>query len=141
MSLGTAIAGALPGMRAEAESMMTDCCVVRDPSAASRTWDEATGAYTMGTAPVVYSGKCLVREASPSPSGSAAGEAAWTVRRVIVHLPVKGSKAVRQGHTVTVTQCPNDSAMVGLTATVAAFHAQTNSTARRLPCEVVTRDE
>lgn len=141
MSLGAAIAGALPGMRAEAESMMRDSCVVRDPSAASQTWDEATGTYVAGAAPTVYSGKCRVREASPSPSDAAAGEAVWTVRRVIVHLPVKGSEGVRQGHAVTVTQCPNDSAMVGLTATVGAFHAQTNSTARRLPCEVVTRDE
>lgn len=121
--------------------MMRDSCVVRDLSASSQTWDEATGTYVTGAAPVVYSGKCRVREASPSPSGSGAGEAAWTVRRIIIHLPVKGSEAVRQGHTVTVTQCPNDSAMVGLTATVASFHAQTNSTARRLPCEVVTRDE
>ncbi len=141
MSLGAAIAGALPGMRAEAESMMRDSCVVRDPSAASQTWNESTGTYVTGAAPIVYSGKCRVRDASPSPGDVAAGEAAWTVRRVIVHLPVEGSGAVRQGHTVTVTHCPNDSAMVGLTATVAAFHAQTNSTARRLPCEVVTRDE
>lgn len=118
---------------------MTDSCVVTAPAAPGAMNDE-TGIYSATSGQVVYSGKCRVRDASPSPGDVAAGEAAWTVRRVIVHLPVKGSEGVRQGHTVTVTQCPNDSAMVGLTATVGAFHAQTNSTARRLPCEVVTRD-
>ena len=139
MSLGAAVVGALPGMRAEVESMMRDSCVVRDPSAASQTWDEATGTYVAGAAPTVYSGKCRVKRGVVD-NLVVSGEADAAVADVTVSLPVTTSTAVRLGHEVTVTACEMDPALVDVVfQVVGPAHAQTHATARRLSCRVVSR--
>lgn len=132
------IAATLVKGRTLAESMMVDSCVVERHG--EDTWNAADGIYTDGATLVVYNGKCRVRNAQPNPQMADAGEAAWSSDLVYVHLPVTGSEAVKDGDVVRITAAANDSALVDLEAHVTGLHVQTNATARRLPCRVVTRD-
>ena len=136
--LGDDIAAALPELRAHAESMMVDACLIT--SAGEPVWDDATGTYVPGPGTTVYEGKCRVRNANPAPQNADAGEAAWAVDQVVLSLPLDGTAAVTDGCTATITACLNDPGMVGLVLTVQAGHFQTDSTARRVPCQVVSRD-
>ena len=137
MTLADDIAAALPELRAQAESMMVDACLIT--SAGEPVWDDATGTYLPPTLTTVYEGKCRVRNANPAPQSADAGEAMWAVDLIVLSLPVSGSEAVADGHEVTFTAA-RDSALLSVTAVVQAGHVQTNSTARRLPCKVVSRD-
>ena len=136
--LGDDIAAALPGLRAQAESMMRDSCVITGPAGAP-VWDEAAGTYTTGEPVVVYTGPCRVRQASAAPQTTDAGETGWAVDAFVLLLPVSTSTAVGDGHTVAFTAA-SDPALLAVTAQVQGGHAQTFTTARRLLCKVVTRD-
>lgn len=136
--LGHDIAAALPELRAHAESLMVDSCIVT--RGGEPTWDDATGTYTPGAATTVYEGKCRLRNAAPAPQTADAGETVWAVDLVVVSLPVAGSEGVLDGDTVTVTASAHDPAAAGTVLTVQAAHVQTFSTARRLSCQVVSRD-
>ena len=138
MSLGSGIAAALPEFRAHAESLMVDACIVTRDVAA--TWDPGTGTYIPNPATTVYEGKCRLRNAAPAPQNADAGETTWAVDLVVVSLPVVGSEGVADGDTVTVTASSFDAAAVGTVLTVQSAHVQTHSTARRLSCQVVSRD-
>lgn len=127
--------------RSRAESRMaTDGCTITRPTAADDAWDAAAGSYTPAAAPVIYTGPCRVRNSAANPQAADAGEALWAADLIYVHLPVAGSGQVRDGDLVTITACQNDPSAVGREATVEGLHFQTNSTARRLPCRLVTRD-
>ena len=139
MSLADDIAAVLPQMRAEAESRMLDACLITRPGA-DPVWDDATGSYLPAAPVTVYAGKCRLRNANPAPQNADAGEAAWAVDQVVLSLPLDGTAAVTDGCTATITACLNDPGMVGLVLTVQAGHFQTDSTARRVPCQVVSRD-
>ena len=137
MSLGGDIAWALPGLRAEAESMMVDTCVITGPGG-SPVWDDATGTYTTPAGVTVYEGACRLRMPRTIGSKSEAGEASWSVDDGVLSLPVTGSEDVAAGHVAVVTLTNDPAATVKVT--VQAAHIQTNSTARRLPVKVVARD-
>jgi len=47
---------------------------------------------------------------------------------------------VSDGDVVRITSAANDAALVDLELAVTGLHVQTNATARRLPCRLVTRD-
>ena len=132
------VAAALPAFRAHAESLMVDACIVT--RGGEPVWDDATGTYLPGTATTVYEGKCRLRNAAPAPQNADAGETVWAVDLVVVSLPVVGSEGVADGDTVTVTASSFDAAAVGTVLTVQSAHVQTHSTARRLSCQVVSRD-
>jgi hypothetical protein len=55
-------------------------------------------------------------------------------------LPVVGSEDVANGHDVEILTSANDPAAVGMLLEVVGGHWQSQSTARRLPCKVVSRD-
>lgn len=135
--LGDVIAATLPELQAHAESMMLDSCVIEQ--AAAGPWDAQTGTYADVAPVVVYSGKCRVRNANPAPQSADAGEARWAVDLLVVSLPVAGSEAVADGHVVRFTAA-RDTALLDVRAVVQAGHVQTFSTARRISCQVVTRD-
>ena len=137
--LGDAIAAALPELRAHAESMMVDTCRVTADGTA--VWDDETGTYTPGEGSTVYEGKCRLRKPSAAPRDADAGETAWTVDDYVLSLPVIGSEGVADGQEVEILSSAFDPAAVGLRLTVLGGHWQTQSTARRVPCRVVTRDE
>ncbi len=136
--IGDTLAAALPGLRAEAESLMVDTCRVTTPGTA--TWDDSTGIYTDGTPTTIYEGKCRLRRPAAAPQGVDVGEAAWAVDQYVLSLPVEGSEDVADGHDVEILTSANDPAAVGLTLTITGGHWQSQATARRLPCKVVTRD-
>lgn len=117
---------------------MVDTCLITtegDP-----VWDEADGIFTTGEPFTVYDGPCRLRKPSAAPQGVDVGEAGWAVDDYVLSLPVAGSENVADGHTVEIVTSVNDPAAVGLLLTVSGGHWQTNSTARRLPCKVVSRD-
>jgi hypothetical protein len=138
VSLGDDLAAALPELQAEAESRMHDSIVFTSPGAAP-TWDDATGTYSSPTGAEVYNGKCRIRQAAPAPQNADAGETSWAVDRLVVSLPLDGSGGVVDGCTGVVTAA-TDPEMVGLTITALAGHFQSDSTARRIPCQVVSHD-
>jgi len=82
----------------------------------------------------------MFKNTQANPQAADAGEALWAADLIYVHLPVAGSGQVRDGDLVTITACQNDPSAVDREATVEGLHFQTNSTARRLPCRLVTRD-
>jgi len=136
MSLGADIAAALPGLRAQAESLMVDSCVIT--SGGEPVWDEAAGEWSTPDGSVVYSGKCRVQLPNVAESNPVAGETEWTVTAAVVSLPVAGSEGVRIGHTVTVTSGVFDSRLSGTVYRVTGEHKKTHATARRLRCEETT---
>ena len=136
MSLGDDIAAVLPELRAQAESMMRDSCVITGTTAG--TWDDATGTYGEPTSGTVYAGKCRLRMPRTTGSRADAGDASWAVDDGVLSLPVDGSQAVASGHVAVVTL--GSDPMASITVTVQATHVQTDSTARRLPVKVVVRD-
>jgi hypothetical protein len=138
VSLGDDIAAVLPELRAQAESRMRDTCVIT--ASAAGTWDDATGTYTDPTETTVYEGKCRVRQPSPTGGQVDSGTAVWTVDHAVVSLPIDGTDMIGPGHFVTITASAEEPARVGWVLTVEAGHYQTDSTARRLPCRVVSRD-
>jgi hypothetical protein len=139
VSLADAIATTLPELRAHAESMMVDTCTV-ERLTGNGVWNPSTGLYTDDAPTVIYSGPCRVRNMLPNPQQADAGEAAWSSDLVYVHLPVAGSEGVSDGDVVRITSAANDAALVDLELAVTGLHVQTNATARRLPCRLVTRD-
>ena len=136
--LGESIAAELPLIRAQAESLMVDSCRITAPGAP--TWDDATGTYTPGAGATVYEGKCRLRKPSAAPQNVDAGEAGWAVDDYVLSLPVLTSAGVKDGHEVEILSSVFDPAAVGLLLTVSGGHSQTHSSARRLPCKVVSRD-
>lgn len=137
--LGDDIARALPELRAHAESMMRDTCTV-ERHTGNGVWNPLTGLYTDDAPTVIYSGPCRVRNMQPNPQAADAGEAEWASDLIYVHLPVAGSEGVKDGDVVRITAAANDAALVDLEVAVTGLHVQTNATARRLPCRLVTRD-
>jgi len=137
VSLGADIAGALPELRAQAESMMTDAVriegltgdVVRDPVTLEDTPEWAT----------VHEGPARIqRTAQVSPSEQVAGEVEFGINAVIVQMPL-AAVGIKKGHRVTVTALgpQSDPDLLGLTATVQANLTKTHPTKRTLVCEEV----
>ena len=138
MSLGAAIAGALPGMRAEAESMMRDSCTITRPGG-GETWDDATGGYLSGSSVILYSGRCRVRRPNVAEREALAGDADWTLLGAVVSIPVGSTTDDLLGATVHVVTCEMDAALAGRDLVVVAPHAQSQATARRLRCVEAAR--
>lgn len=117
---------------------MVDTCRVTTPGAP--VWDDSTGTYTEGAPTTVYEGACRIRKPAAAPQNADAGEASWAVDQYVLSLPIAGSSDVTDGNDVEILTSANDPATVGLLLTVSGVHVQTHSTARRVPCKVVTRD-
>ena len=125
--------------RRMAESRMTSTCTAT-VSGGEPVWDNTQGEYVAPPPTVLYDGPCRLRLGNPAPQNADAGETTWAVDRGVLSLPIDGTANVPDGATVTITGNPHDPGMVGLVLTVLAGHFQTDSTARRLPVQVVTRD-
>lgn len=144
--IGEVIAAVLPLMQAQAESRMVD--TVRVVGRTEPEWDEGSGTYKPGATVTVYEGKARVRNANPAPQDADAGETMWAKDLAVISVPlhdadtVAGSvDAIEDGMDVEVIAVGAGSASkVGRHYTVQAPHEQTDSTARRFSCQVVTRD-
>ena len=138
MSLGSDIAAALPDLRAAAESLMWDSCVIKG-AGAEPVWNDETGEYDApADGPTVYAGPCRLRMPRAAGSRVESGEASWAVDDGVLSLPIVGSESVAAGHVAVVSL--RDDPLGTVAVTVQATHAQTSSTARRLPVKVVSRD-
>jgi len=136
--LGDAVAAELPYLRAQAESLMVDTCRITGDG--TPVWNDTDGVFVPGARVTVYEGKCRLRKPSAAPRDVDSGEAGWAVADFVLSLPIDGSEAVANGHAVEILTSANDPAAVGLLLEVQGGHWQSQSTARRLPCKVVTRD-
>jgi len=143
--LGDDLAAALPGLRAQAESMMVDTCTVT-AAAGDPVWDDGAGAYTPGAPTVLYSGKCRVRQPNTGDSKADAGEVSFSVSDRIVSLPLSGDgytagvTGIPVGATVTIDAVSpvGDPFMAGKAFTYLSPASQeTHPTARRLRCKEV----
>lgn len=134
--IGDDLAAVLPELRAQAESMMRDTCVITAEVAGG--WNDDTGTYDEPTQTTIYSGKCRLRMPRAAGARVESGAATWAVDDGVLSLPVDGSQAVTAGHVAVVTLSNDPLGTVRVT--VQATHAQTDSTARRLPVKVVSRD-
>ena len=135
--IGNDVAVALQELRAQAESLMVDTCIIT-AGGGTPTWDDANGQWNAPAATTVYEGKCRVQVPNVAENEADAGERAWTVQSALVNLPVSGSESVQVGHTVTITSASLDGALSGRVYTVTADHSKSFATARRLRCEEVT---
>ncbi len=122
--------------RSRAETLMVS--TVRIVRAAGREFDSETGTYVTNESEI-YAGPARIRFSGSQPQErDAAGE------RVVdqlptVSLPIATSGDVRVDDVVIIAANPPDPTTVGTRMRVAGIHAQTHSTARRLPVEVVSR--
>ena len=135
MDLGRDIASALPALRAQAESRMTDTIRVTRPG--ESVFDEETGTYTQ-TETVIYNGPGRLKLASSVVSDIQAGGQIIAAQRPRLDLPVSTSGGVRVNDTAVVTASTRDPASVGLRLNIEGVFYQTDATARRFPVEVQT---
>lgn len=96
--LGDVVAGALPYMQRQAESLMTDTCTVGRPG--EPVTDPETGVVTTPSVEV-YAGPCKVQTYAPHEQTPEAGSSSPTVQRYSIHLPVTAGP-VQVGDFVTV---------------------------------------
>lgn len=132
--LGVDVDEALPVLRAHAESLMRDSCVIERRGEPVR--DEVT-LETREDWQVVYSGPCRVKAGGSQPSTDAVAGGLVTVADAVVKLPV-GPERFADDDRVTVTGSAYDPALVGAVFTVLARETVTTATSRRLHVSEVT---
>ena len=130
------IAAVLPGVRAEAESLMTDTCTItrEDPNAPEPEPDPVTLVIPPKARITVYSGKCRVQIKSiiASSTDSDAGERATVTQEFEWQGPVVGTETVAVNDVIQMVTAPNDTALVDRKFTVTARFEKTHATSRRL---------
>ena len=136
MSLHDDVYAALPSLRAEAESRMTDTCQIGHETPGD-VLNEDTGLYEP-TFTAVYTGRCRFK-----PSSTAAGEidAAGQLlveQDQILSLPVETSTEVRKNMVVRVTGSLTDPALPGTRARIKGPAVGSYMTARRFSVEVTS---
>ena len=133
MDIGTEIAAALPILRAQAESMMDDECVIK--ILIRHDVDLTTGASVPVYGPRIYPsdetldwGRCKAQDGARSPRESAEGDADRDAFPLRVDVPM-GPPWIPEGAVVTMSD--------GRRFRVLAPHRKTHQTAQRLPVEQV----
>jgi len=143
VSIADDIAAALPELQREAESRMTDSITFTRPGAGEPVWNPESGRYEQPQVQV-YSGPCRLRWANPAPQSADTTESPHAVDRTpTVSVPVSdpATADIADGMRGVITAIgPGSAARVGMVVTVLTGHWQTDTTARRIPCEVVSRD-
>lgn len=135
MTLGDDIAATLPRLRAEAESMMVDACIIHgDPVT---VFNEET-LENEETIPVIYEGRCKYRLSDAAIQPVEAVGQSLIVQRATLSLPIGSSRGIRKNHVATITASKNDPEMVGMRLLVKDSFRHTNATARRLPVEEIS---
>ena len=136
MTLGADVAAALPGLRAQAESLMTDTwrCV----RGGTREFNDETGEFVETPPEVVYDGPGRLRDRSSIGSREAVQGVTTVVSQLILSLPVATSGALRVDDRLECIASAADASMVGVRVKVTDLHLQTHSTARRFTVEVTS---
>jgi hypothetical protein len=132
--IGAVLAGVLPFLREQAESLMVDACTITrggDP-----VTDPNTGEVT-ATATTVYTGKCKVQSSNSSTASPDAGGHMFVVVSRQVHIPANAADVV-DGDVVTVTASLLNAFTVGNQYRVEGFTPDSFDTAARLPVKEMT---
>lgn len=130
MTLGSDIAAALPGLRAEAESRMTDVVLV---GRFEDGVDEDTGDPTWVLATERYAGKARIRWGSREVTNADAPSMPITVQEPYLSIPF-GSPLLRDNDEVQVT-ASDDPILLGRRFRVQGYPVAGQVTAYRYPLE------
>jgi hypothetical protein len=136
VTLGWDVAAALPGLRAEAESLMTDTVLIRRKSGAP-VLNQSTGELVQGYT-TIYSGVCRLKMRSTVVRDVDAASQLLGVQSPELHVPVAGTADIRNDDVFELTASVGDPGLVGLSGVVVGMFPHTGSTARRLPVEVAS---
>ena len=138
MTFGDDIAAALPELRVQAESLMTDTVLV-ERATGTQSMDPDTLEMTDDYATVHEGAGRVQRSGQLSPHESVAGEVEFGVNALMVQLPLS-ALGIRKNDRVTVTAVGplSDPDLIGLVATVQANLTKTHATKRTLVCEEVS---
>lgn len=127
-------AGMLATARTTAAALMVDACTIARKTGKSTHPTSGVVSDTYGDA--YYSGPCKVQTRDVDPSNPEAGDAAYTVLRLRVDVPMSVTD-VEVDDLVTITASTYDPALVDRTFRVVAPFYGSLKTARRLPVEEV----
>lgn len=130
--LASAIAAALPALRAEAEARMTSTCTIGTVTLGAL--DPVTLEQVEQISPV-YTGKCRVRRRDVQATEPVVGEVERTVTRLVVSVPWE-TTGIRPGMAGQITASPSPS-LVELRFTVTSVPTGDDQTALRLECKEV----
>ena len=128
------IEAVIPGLRAEAEAMMIDSCLIE------RQVGQVVDPDTLEAAPqweTVYSGRCRVQIPNASELFKLSGGAGWTLEPVVLQLPVVGSEDVTVGDRATITSAVLDRGLADDVLAIIALFSKTHSLSRRVACKEV----
>ena len=128
------VAHALPELRAQAESLMTSTCTIRE-SATGEPVTGPDGEVTFPPGAVVYSGPCRIRPVSPQGRSVEAGGGEMFAFDYLVSVPFVAT-GIREGMPLHIDASP-DPAAVGLDLEIQQVARGDNITARRLACSEV----
>jgi len=137
LSLGADIAAQLPGLRAQAESMMVSAGVVRRATGET-VEDPNTGEQTPVYA-IVYTGMGRYKAANVQAGRAEIPGAIVVDQSATLSLPVGASGAgdVRLNDIWECTANPFDASLIGRKMRITGVHSQTYATAHRYPVEEV----
>ena len=131
--IGGILAGMVPFLREQAESLMLDTCTIDRPG--EPVTDPETGDVT-NTPTTVYSGKCKVQSKDSATANPEAGGATFTVVSRQVHIPANAAD-VQDGDVVTLTASRLNAFTVGKQYRVEGFTPDSFDTAFRLPVKEI----
>lgn len=127
----------LADMRDATETLMVDA-VTFTANDAEPTFDPNTGQYVEGTGTVLYAGACQV-QAGGSPREAVVGEQEVVIDRITIKVPVDAADIPPDSvGEITAVGAISDPSLVGNRYRVIGTHAESITTARHLPCELVT---
>ena len=126
MRLVDDVEAVLPLLRAEAEALMVDSCLI---GRASGTVESPDGVVTPTYTPV-YEGKCKVQQTIAQSNTPVAGEHQFTVLDAAVHLPVSAPDLFVDD-VVTIDASVNDPRLTGRVYRVVEPFRKSFATAQR----------
>jgi len=137
VTLGQDLTAAIPGLRAEAESMMLSTGIIR--RATGGTVEDPITHEEVPVTVVIYTGICRFKAASTQAGRSDIPGAVVTDQSATLFLPVgaPGAGDVRLNDVWECVTNPIDPSKVGKKARITGGHSQTYATAHRFPVEEV----
>ena len=136
MSLRSDVERLLPDFRNNAESLMTDTCIIGSEST-DQVLNPDTLEYEYVFTPV-YDGPCRFKAGNVQASDVESASQLLVSQLATLSLPIATSTDVRNGMQVRVTGSLTDPALAGTTATIRAPFRSSYATARRFAAEVVS---
>lgn len=132
--IGEILAGMVPFLREQAESLMLETCTVQRPGAP--VTDPNTGSVTPSLT-LIYAGKCKVQQSMAQSSNPTAGSHSFTVQSTRWDTPVSAGPFLVDD-VVTMTSGTLDPQLIGRVYRVVELFHKSGATAQRVRVEEVT---